>query len=218
MTAVRRIGLVLATVIFAGLTSLGWVSAAAAAVQPGTQDGASVVKAGWWWRANDAPADTGGVVAPPELPATTVPTGALPASAAAGDPEKVTAIEFALKYGPGAAVTSMELSLRESAEPGANANADGADTKVKACPVTEPFWVDSAAASWKSLPKYDCELATAEGKRDAKGVWTFDLTSMAGQWLAKDSTLSPSIVLVEDVDAPATFQVAFAGTAKKDVG
>lgn len=218
MTAVRRIGLVLATVFLAGSTCLGWVSAGQSNVQPGTQDGASVAKAGWWWRVNDAPADTGGVVAPPEPPATTVPEGALPASAAAGDPEKVTAIEFTLKYGQGATVTSMELSLRESADPGANANADGADTKVKACPVTESFWLDGAAASWKSLPEYDCELATAEGERDAKGVWRFDLTSMASQWLAKGSTLAPSIVLVEDVDAPTTFQVAFAGVAKKDFG
>lgn len=218
MTAVRRFGCVVAAVFIAAIASLGWVSTAAADVKPGTTSGATVVKAGWWWRANDPPVDTGGVVAPPEPPATTIPEGALPASAAAGDPEKVTAIEFALKYGQGATVTSMELSLRESAEPGGNANADGADTKVKACPVTEAFWVDGAAASWKSLPKYDCELAEAVGERDAKGVWTFDLTSMASQWLATGSTLSPSIVLVEDVEAPTTFQVAYDGIAKKGIG
>lgn len=219
MTAVRRIGGVVAVVFLAGIASLGWVSTAAADVKPGTASGATVVKAGWWWRVNETPADGGGVIAPPEPPATTVPEGSLPASAAAGDPEKVSAIEFALNYGAGATVTSMELSLREAADPGANANADGAGVKVKACPITESFWVDGAASKWTSLPKYDCELAEAVGKRDAKGVWTFDLTSMASQWLAKgSSTLSPSIVLVEDVAAPTTFQVAYDGVAKKGIG
>lgn len=218
MTAVRRIGSVVAVVFVAGISSLGWVSTAAADVKPGTASGATVVKAGWWWRANETPADGGGVVAPPEPPATTVPEGTLPTSASAGDPEKVSALEFALNYGPGATVTSMELTLREAADPGANVNADGADTKVKACPVTESFWVDGAASKWSSLPDYDCELAAAVGERDSKGVWTFDLTSMASQWLATGSTMSPSLVLVEDVAAPTTFQVAYDGVAKKGVG
>lgn len=199
-----------------------WLSAAVSAgaaqdeVKPGTASGASVAQTGWWWRANDVPADTGGVVAPPEAPAPHVPEGALPTSAAAGDPEKVSAIGFQLKYGPGAIVQSFQLSLRESGEPGANVNADGATTKVLACPITEAFWIGGPAGRWSSVPEYDCD-AGVSGERSSADVWTFDLTSMASTWLATGSTQPAAIALVEDVDAPESFQVAFDGT-KKGVG
>lgn len=173
---------------------------------PGSSSGASVSKTGWWWRVNEAPA--GQVpVAPPQAAPPTVPAGTLPVAAAAGEPEKVTAIEFALDATPGATVSSFVVTLRESGDPGANVGNDGA--KVVACPVTEPFWTEGEAASWQARPDYDCDLASAAGTRAANGVWTFDLTSIASEWLAADSTMSPSIVLVEQAEPPESFQVAY---------
>lgn len=197
---------------------LGGVGAATAEVKPGTEDGATVSKVGWWWRANEGPLDDNPVAPLPPPPSPNIPEGALPVSAVAGDPEKVSAIEFALEFGPGATVTSFELSLREAEEPAANPNADAETTKVLACPVTEFFWTEGTAQRWNSLPSYDCDLAMAEGERGSDGVWKFDLTSIGGLWLAADSTMAPSIVLVEKVEAPESFQVAFDGVAKKGIG
>lgn len=182
---------------------------------PGGSSGASVVKTGWWWRVNEAP--TGQVpVAPPQAAPPTVPAGALPAAAAAGEPEKVAAIEFALDASPGATVSSFVVTLRESSAPGTNVGNDTA--KVVACPVTEPFWTEGEAASWQARPDYDCELASAAGTRAANGVWTFDLTSIASEWLAADSTMSPSIVLVEQAEPPESFQVAYDGSDAGGIG
>lgn len=219
MSAVRRVGAAFA-VSFAVVLSAAGPAIAGSAVEPGTQTGTSVSKVGWWWRANETPDEVANnPVAPaPQPPAPNIPEGTLPVAAATGEPEKVTAIEFALNYGPGATVTSFDLSLRESKEPGANANADAATTKVVACPVTEAFWVDGTAARWGSAPSYDCDLAVAEGKRGANGVWTFDLTPIASLWLATVDATPPSIVLVENVEAPESFQVVFDGVEKKGIG
>lgn len=112
---------------------------------PGGSSGASVVKTGWWWRVNEAP--TGQVpVAPPQAAPPTVPAGALPAAAAAGEPEKVAAIEFALDASPGATVSSFVVTLRESSAPGTNVGNDRA--KVVACPITEPWMSGQALRTW----------------------------------------------------------------------
>lgn len=217
MTAQRSVAVGFVAALVLWLSVAVTAGAAQEGVKPGTTSGASVAQTGWWWRANDNPADGAGVIAPPEAPAPHVPEGALPSSAAAGDPEKVSAIGFSLKYGPGAVVQSFLLSLKESGEPGANVNADGETTKVVACPVTEAFWIGGEAGKWSAVPEYDCEVASAPGERSSSGVWTFDLTSMATTWLAKDSAQPAAIVLVEDVEAPESFQVAFDGT-KNGVG
>lgn len=213
MSAVRRSAAALGV-----LAAVAWTAgpaAAAAGPKPGTTTGGSVAQTGWWWKANDTPVDTGGVVSPPEPPVPAELEDTLPVSALAGDPEKISGIAFALKYGPGATVTSFQLTLKESAASGANAGADLA--KVIACPVTEAFWIGGPAAQWKAVPEYDCEQAQAEGKRDASGVWSFDLTSMASAWLATGSTQPTSIVLVENAPSPESFQVAFDGS-KEGVG
>lgn len=211
-------GRIVAFVAAAFLITASGAGLAVAEVKPGTESGASVSKAGWWWRANEGPLEGNPVAPAPEPSPPNVPEGALPVAAVAGDPEKVSAIEFGLQYGPGATVTSMELSLRESKEPGANANADAESTKVVACPVTEAFWIDASAGQWKSLPSYDCDLAMVEGERGSNGTWKFDLTSIASLWLSDTDAPPPSIVLVEKVEAPESFQVAFDGIGKEGIG
>lgn len=183
--------------------------------RPGDTRGAKVVKAGWWWVANEPPPETG-VLAAPQPPAPNVPKGAIPVGAIGGDPEKVSAIEVRLKAATGSGVRSFEMVLRESDEPGANANPEAA--RILACPVTELFWADGSAAAWKDQPSYDCESAAARGKRTKKGLWRFDLTEVATRWLAEGSTDSRSVVLVEDVEAPESFQVTFDGAKDEGVG
>lgn len=186
-----------------------------AKTKPGEQRKASVVKHGWWWSVNEPPPETG-LLAAPQPPTPTTPKGALAVGALGGDPERLSAVEVQLKAKPGSTVRSFEMVLRESADPGANVNAEAA--KILACPVVELFWADGAAAAWKDRPEYDCEVASAPGVRDAKGLWRFDLTDIAATWLEEDNADSRSVVLVEDVAAPEGFQVAFDGPKLEGIG
>lgn len=186
-----------------------------AAPSPGDTVRAKVVKTGWWWVANEPPPETG-LLAAPQPPTPTTPAGLIPVGAAAGDPERISAVEVKLKAEPGSTVRSFELVLRESGEPGANVNAE--EASVVACPVTELFWADGRGAAWKDRPGYDCGLAEAAGKRTKKGLWRFDLTTLATTWLAEGNTDSRSFVLVESVPAPEGFQLAFDGVKDKGVG
>ncbi|HSE09932.1 MAG TPA: hypothetical protein VLB29_14805 [Nocardioidaceae bacterium] len=212
MSALRPIAAIAASSLLVLLTT----GAGNAGVRPGTAEGAELIKTGWWWAGNETPLDET-IVAPPQSSPPNVPKGALPVSAAGGEPEKISALEFKLAGPAGGFVENATLVLRESAEPGAVVNPEGA--KILACPVTEAFWADGAGASWKARPAYDCDLASASGERDAKtGVWTFDLTAVASLWTAAGSTGSTSLVLVEGVDAPESFQVAFDGPAAEGIG
>lgn len=190
--------------------------AAGAGARPGTEKGAALVKTGWWWVGNDTPLDET-VVAPPQPSPPNVPKGALPVAAVGGEPEKLSALELRLDAGPGSFVDQAVLVLRESTEHGATVNAENAT--VLACPVTDAFWADGAAASWKARPTYDCDLASAQGERDAKtGLWTFDLTAVAALWTVEGHSGSTAVALVEGVDAPVGFQVSFDGVAAKGIG
>lgn len=176
--------------------------------------GGQVLKTGWWWVANQPPAETGLVAYPQQSPPN-IPAGHLPVAASGGEPDKVTAVELVLDAKPGSSVTSAKVVLTESAAPGANVNAEAA--KIIACPVTDGFWADGTAARWDARPAYDCDAAQAAGTRDDKGRWTFDLTGLASSWLAEGATGSPSFALVEAVDAPESFQVTFAPVAEDGI-
>ena len=190
--------------------------ASGASVQPGTTEGAELVKTGWWWVVNDTPLDQT-VLAPPQPPSPTVPDGTLPVSAVAGEPEKFTALEFRLDgAGGGGVVEQATLVLKETGQPGATANAEAA--KILACPVTESYWADGKAAAWQARPAYDCDLASAPGERDATGVWTFDLTAVAALWTTEGYVGSTSVALVEAVDPPESFQVVYDGPKADGVG
>ncbi|WP_034268619.1 hypothetical protein [Haloechinothrix halophila] len=223
MTALRR----MTAAVFALSLGFGFVGMTAAlaevpGAEPGTMSGASVTKTGWWWKTNDSsetPPEVRPVTdaVPPPPPPKNVPEDTLPVAAHLGEPDKVSAIEFDFDAEPGALVTSFQLSLRESEEPGANAAADAEETSVVACEVTEAFWTDGEAANWPARPDYD-DGGCQKGVRDDKGVWTFDLTSFAAKWLGTDQRASGSVVLVEDVDAPVTFQAVFNGPELDGVG
>ncbi len=215
MARSRQAAVLMLSVVLGSALVVGAASPAAAKVEPGTFRGGEVTKTGWWWVANQPPAETGLVAFPQESPPN-VPKGNLPVAAAGGDPEKLSAIELRLAAKPGAMVESATLVLQESTSPGANANAENA--KILACPITEAFWADGTAARWSSKPEYDCDTAQAAGVRDDKGRWTFDLTMLASGWLTEGATGSSSFVLVEGVDAPESFQVSFAGNADKGIG
>jgi hypothetical protein len=185
-------------------------------VKPGTAKGAELVKTGWWWAANESPLDDT-VVAQPQQSAPNVPKGALPVSAAAGEPEKFSALEFRVDAEPGAFADKAVLVLRENTEPGATVNAENAT--ILACPVTETFWADGASAAWRARPSYDCDLASAPGERDAKtGIWKFDLAAVASMWVAEGGTGATSVALVEGVEPPESFQVVFDGLEAEGIG
>jgi len=212
MSALRTTAAVAGSLLLAVLTT----AAGNAGVRPGTAEGAELVKTGWWWAANETPLDET-VVAPPQPTPPNVPKGTLPVSAAGGEPEKFSALEFRLEGEPGGFVESAVLVLRENADAGATVNEEAA--KVLACPVTETFWADGASAAWKARPAYDCDLASAAGERDARtGVWKFDLTAVAALWTAEGYKGSTSVALVEGTEGPESFQVAFDGPAKKGIG
>lgn len=176
--------------------------------------GGQVLKSGWWWVANQPPAETGLVAFPQQSPPN-IPPGHLPVAASGGEPDKVTAVELVLDAKPGSSVTTAKVVLTESDASGANVNAEAA--KIIACPVTDGFWADGAAARWDARPAYDCDAAQAAGTRDDQGRWTFDLTGLASTWLAEGATGSPSFALVEAVDAPESFQVTFAPVAENGI-
>ena len=210
MSALRPVASAVLALLIVTLTT-----AAGSGVRPGSAEGAELVKTGWWWAANETALDET-VVAPPQSSPPNVPKGALPVSAVGGDPEKFTALEFSLDAEEGDFVESGVLVLKENAEPGATANVENA--VVLACPVTEGFWADGASAAWKARPAYDCDLAKARGERDGKGVWTFDVTAIASLWVAEGHKGSTAVALVEGVEAPMSFQVAFDGPAAEGVG
>jgi hypothetical protein len=192
-------------------------SAAGDTPAPGTFVGGALTKTGWWARSNEQAPETG-LLAPPSVPALAAPTGTLPVAALAGEVERITALEFALEGDTGSEVSSLGLALKESADPSANPNS--ASGTVTACPMTEAYWVGVDNGPWATRPSYDCAAGAVAGTRDDKGVWTFDLTPLAGQWLAEDYEFAPAVVLVStpptepaatDPPEPAstTFQVAF---------
>jgi hypothetical protein len=199
-----------------GLTTAAWAAEDAEdAKEADTKSrGGQVLKTGWWWVANQPPAETGLVAYPQQSPPN-IPAGHLPVAASAGEPDKVTAVELVLDAKPGASVTTAKVVLTESDAAGATVNAEAA--KIIACPVTDGFWADGTAARWDARPAYDCDAAQAAGTRDDKGRWTFDLTGLASSWLAEGATGSPSFALVEAVDAPESFQVTFAPVAENGI-
>jgi hypothetical protein len=93
---------------------------------------------------------------------------------------------------------------------------------ITACPVTETFWVGSENSTWKNQPDFECDALSAPGERDKNGVWTFDLTFLAADWLSTKRDASTAVVLVGeqagDTGEPLSFQVAFDGDKTKGIG
>jgi hypothetical protein len=201
--------------VLAGAPAVAHAQTAAAV---GSESGASVAKTGWWWQANQNPTESQlpVPVAPPPPSAPHVPPGALPVAAAGGEPEKISAIRFSIDAAPGSTVDSFSLVLQQSKEQGANVDLEAA--KVVACPVTDSFWASGEAAPWDGRPEFDCKLGKVAGERADGGVWRFDLTPIARERVAATGQPAFSVVLVEDVEAPAAFQVSYVGDEEGGIG
>lgn len=214
--ALRTSALLVVPALVAGVLA---PAAAAKAPEPGELRGAGVVQTGWWSRINEPPPETG-VLAPPDVPAPAAPAGTLPVAVANGERERISAIELSLRGKPEGVVDTLQLSLRESSEPGAQVSAQLAAISV--CPVTESSWIGRDNSRWANRPVFDCDLAAAPGTRDDSGVWTFDLTVLASEWLSRSHTASTAVVLVGEQAGengePLTFQVAFDGLQADGIG
>jgi hypothetical protein len=194
------------TVLFClSVVLFGTALAGAARAETGdgvSATGATVDKLGWWHEKNVATDTPAAVVTVPPPPG--VPEGSLAVGAVNGEPDKVAAVGIVPDAGLGDTVSSFTLTMRESAPPAGNVNAEAA--KLVACPITS-FWVAAENGTWDTRPAYDCDLAAAPGVRSPEGVWTFDLVPVAQVWLAPDSTVAADgVVLVEAVDSPEGFQ------------
>jgi hypothetical protein len=187
--------------------------------EPGKQRGGDVVQTGWWSRTNEPLPETG-LLAPPNVPAPAAPAGTLPVAVANGEPERISAVELKLAGQPDGTVDVLQLALQESAEKGSQISPELA--RIMACPVTESFWVGGENSPWKNQPEYDCDALAAPGERSKDGVWTFDLTFLAAEWLARGYRSSTAVVLVGekagDTGEPLSFQVAFDGDKTKGIG
>ena len=186
---------------------------------PGKQRGGDVVQTGWWSRTNE-PAPETGLVAPPNMPAPAAPAGTLPVAVASGERQRLAAVELRLAGKPNGIVDQLQLALRESDEPGTQLSPELA--MITACPVTETFWVGSENGTWKNQPEFDCDALSAPGERDENGVWTFDLTFLAADWLSTKRDASTAVVLVGEqageTGEPLSFQVAFDGDRTRGIG
>lgn len=194
-------------------------ASAAEAPKPGELRGASIAQAGWWSRVNQEPPENP-LVAPPGPPAPGAPAGSLPVAVTAGEPQRLSAIEFAPQGQPDAEVTAFVISMKENGERGSQLNPDAA--AVLACPVTESFFVAGDNGRWQNQPTYDCEDGAVKGVRGADGVWVFDLTPLAADWLASDRSTAPAVVLApviaDEESRPRSFQVVFDGPKANGVG
>jgi len=208
---VRRRGLPSRILISAlGASALAFAFAdGTARAEPGdgiSATGATVDKVGWWHEKNVATETPAAIVTVPPPPG--VPEGALAVGAVGGEPDRLTAIGILPDALPGDTITSFTLAIKEAGPPAANANTG--EAKIVACPITA-FWVPGTNGTWATKPEFDCDIAKATGTRADDGTWTFDLQPIGQAWTDPAGTITPDgIVLVEEVDAPDTFEAVFA--------
>lgn len=164
---------------------------AVAGVAAAGASAAAVVQEGWW---GDAPHLPGGV-----------PDGALAVSARLGEVEKVAALGIALSPGPDETVDRLVLTLRSASDPRATVD-PGGTARVVACPIVSR-WSAARGGDITGAPKAYCALARSDGVATAAGHWRFDLTALAGMW--SGSLAQHGVLLLENVDAPESFQLAF---------
>lgn len=192
-TAVLAVAVALG--VLGGLAALAAEAPARATVaQRGGGAGVATVSADGWWNAT------------PALPSTVGDQG-LGVGARVGEPDKLAALAFDLALRPGARVAAVVLELREVAAPGAVVPPGAEGAAVSACPITRA-WGPERNGALADAPAYDCAHAPAPGLRGADGVWRFDLGAVAWRW-GDGSAPQHGVALVESVDAPASFQVAF---------
>src|SRR5688500_9365607 len=158
----------------------------------------TVDRDGWWDRASDP----GRPPTSPGLPFP-VPANALATSASGGEPDKVAAVGILLDVEP-ERFQRLLLNMKEAADPGTNVGTNAA--AVNACAITSS-WASVKDGDWASRPVADMSACVA-GARSTDGVWSFDLSPFARGWLA-GSLAATGVLLVENVNPPSTFQVAW---------
>lgn len=202
MRPLRAVPLLLAATLV-GVATMAWLPGGPAQGQTGA---VLVDRDGWWSRANggDVP------LTAPSLPFG-VPDKAIAVAASNGEPDKMAAVGIMLDVDP-AKFQRLVLNLAEVTDPGANvgvvANPAGgtAGGAVDACLVTGA-WATTKKGAWPTRPTIDV-AACVPGARSAEGVWSFDVTPFARRWLAGE--VPPNgVALIEHVDAPVSFQVAW---------
>ena len=179
-----------------------------------TQDG--------WWNRFQGPIEVGPAEEPanplrqtvnPQLPAPpTVPPNAIAVGGTDAEPTSVAAVGFILDDAPGAIVSQLVLTLKES--PSGNQNAAGA--KIAACPITS-FWAGAKNAAWVDRPAFECaDPGAVLGERGADGTWTFDLSSLGQSFV--DALLDQNgVAIAPAVGAAEPFQVSFLDIANGGV-
>jgi len=158
----------------------------------------TVDRDGWWDRASDP----GRPPTSPGLPFP-VPANALAVSASGGEPDKVAAVGILLDVEP-ERFQRLILHLKEVGDPGANVGNSAA--AINACRITSS-WASVKDGDWANRPAADLSSCIT-GARSSEGVWSFDLSSFARSWLA-GSLAANGVLLVENVNPPSTFQVAW---------
>ena len=177
-----------AAVVGAAATGAWAVGASA-----GDGSGATASREGWWSATAGLPSS--------------VPDKALAVGAQLGAADKVAALGLAVSLAPGARLDGLALAVREAAEPGANVNPDNG-AAITACPITSE-WSPARNAPLAAAPRANCDLGRADGARSPDGTWRFDLTALGKLWTT--SLAQHGVLLMEKVDAPATFQLSFEG-------
>lgn len=206
----RRPGLRARIVVSAlGAAALSMALGSGAGAEPGDgieASGATVDRVGWWHQKNTDTSTPAAIITVPPPPG--VPKGTLAVGAINGEPDRLAAIGIVPDAVPGDTIGTFTLAIKEAGPPALNANTDAA--KVMACPITA-FWVPAENGTWKTRPTFDCKAAAAPGTRGDDGTWTFDLRPIGALWTDPSGTLvADGIVLVEAVDSPTSFTVAFA--------
>lgn len=128
------------------------------------------VRAGWWWAAQAS------ARVPVPVPYGSEP-GQLFVSRQAGAHEKAAAawIDVSDLAGPpeSLVVTFDELQT-----------APVSTGALLACPVANKAWAPAQGGQWSTRATGDCLRPDAVvGSRSSTGVWSFDLTAMAGSWV-----------------------------------
>ncbi len=152
---------------------------------------------GWWNRAK------GGNLPPtsPSVPFPVPPNG-LAVAASNGEPEKATAVGVRLDVDP-RAFRRLILNLKESPDNGSSLGVQVA--AIKACAI-EADWAPAKDGPWPPPPA--ATDGCVNGTRSADGVWSFDLSAIALRWL-EGGLAQNGVLLVENVNPPASFQVAW---------
>jgi hypothetical protein len=155
---------------------------------------ADLTKEGWWNLRGS--------------PTASVPADGLPASALAGETDKVSALGITITAAPGTRVDSLALRLQTHAAPGSNTElSPTSKPAVVICPITFDWTaVENGAAT--AAPPANCETFRTEGQKSSTGLWIFDITELGQRWV--DGLLPQfGVLLQERVDAPNTFQTVW---------